>query len=175
MKEGILYDTGVLSFYLNRDNGRFAAIQSQIRSLRAEAVEYVSVISLAELEFGVRVAESRSENTMNDFRAVLRRATEMKPLDITVKTAAAYAEFKAVLAQKCVHSAVKRRRPRFLEDWVHVTTGKELQVDENDLWLCAQAKERGLTLVTLDKKMRNIGCLNPGVQLEVLQYPTKAS
>ena len=35
-------------------------------------------------------------------------------------------------------------------------SGKKLQMDENDLWMCAQAREKNLVLVTADKKMRDI-------------------
>ena len=31
-----------------------------------------------------------------------------------------------------------------------------MQVDENDLWLCAQAKERSLTLLTADRRIQRI-------------------
>lgn len=32
-------------------------------------------------------------------------------------------------------------------------TEENLQIDENDLWICAQAREHNLTIITTDKKM----------------------
>ena len=44
-------------------------------------------------------------------------------------------------------------RPRRVVDWVDKATGKKLHVDENDLWICAQAKERDLVFLTADRKI----------------------
>ncbi len=61
---------------------------------------------------------------------------------------------------------VKKRRAEQLCDPI---TGRELGIDENDLWIVAQAAERNLVLVTHDKIVRirealqNIGA---GVRIE---------
>ena len=80
-------------------------------------------------------------------------------------TAAVYAETKAKLAEKYLTSTLRRDRPRYLEDWVDRSTGKCLGVDENDLWMCAQAKERDITLVTADGRMRRIPDADPDVAI----------
>ena len=68
-------------------------------------------------------------------------------LEITRHTSAAYAELKAKLASKYLVKALRQNRPRWVEDWIDKATGKKLQVDENDLWICAQAKECERNLV----------------------------
>src|SRR3546814_6707084 len=76
-------------------------------------------------------------------------------LDVAHHTSAAYAELKTNLAKRYLVKASRRDRPRWLEEWVDKTTGQRLQVDENDLWMCAQVKERDLILVTADDHMRS--------------------
>jgi predicted nucleic acid-binding protein len=50
---------------------------------------------------------------------------------------------------------------------VRVTTEK-LQVDENDLWICAQARERNLTLITTDEDMViRISKADPGIKFQL--------
>jgi len=59
-------------------------------------------------------------------------------------------------------------RPRWIEEWVDKATGQKLQVDENDLWLCAQAKERNLILLTADKKINRIKAVVPAIRIETI-------
>ena len=90
-------------------------------------------------------------------------------LEITRHTAAAYAELKANLAGKYLKRALKKdRRPRWVEDWTDKATGKMLQADENDLWICAQGKERNLTVVTTDGRMRRIANADCEVHLRIV-------
>ena len=39
------------------------------------------------------------------------------------------------------------------------------QGGENDLWMCAQAKERDLTLVTAERRMKRISDADPEVRI----------
>jgi hypothetical protein len=57
---------------------------------------------------------------------------------------------------KYLASTLRRDRPKYLEDWIDKATGKALGVDENDLWMCAQAKERDIILITADRRMKRI-------------------
>lgn len=47
-------------------------------------------------------------------------------------------------------------------------TGRQLQIDENDLWICAQARERDLTLVTLDGDFQIFASVDPQVRIQPL-------
>ena len=89
-------------------------------------------------------------------------------LDVTHHTSAAYAELKTNLAKRYLAKASQRDRPRWLEEWVDKTSGQKLQVDENDLWMCAQVKERDLILVTADDRMRRIEDADFDVRLLIL-------
>ena len=63
---------------------------------------------------------------------------------------------------------MRRDRPKYIEEWVNQATGKALGIDENDLWMCAQAKERDLILVTGDAKMQRIADADSDVRLLIL-------
>jgi predicted nucleic acid-binding protein len=86
-------------------------------------------------------------------------------LEVGHYTSAAYAELKTNLAKRYLLKANHRNRPRWLEEWPLNNRGQRLQVDENDLWLCAQAKERALTLLTADSGMQRIADADAEVTL----------
>lgn len=65
-------------------------------------------------------------------------------LDVTRYTAREYALLETALATTYLAKVLRRDRPRWLESWVEKSTGQAVQVDENDLWICAQARERFL-------------------------------
>ena len=80
-----------------------------------------------------------------------------------------YALLKAKLAKCYLAKPSRKDRPRWVEDWVDKATGKKLHVDENDLWMCAQAKERDLVFVTADDKIRKrVSKADPSVRFLVL-------
>lgn len=54
-----------------------------------------------------------------------------------------------------------------IEDWVDLGSAKRLQIDENDLWIAAQAKERDLIIVTGDTDMRIIASVDPDVRIRM--------
>lgn len=89
-------------------------------------------------------------------------------LDVSHHTATAYAELKSKMGAKYLAKALRRDRPKYVDDWVDQATGKALGVDENDLWMCAQAKERGLVFVTADGKIQRIADADADVRLLVI-------
>ena len=101
-------------------------------------------------------------------KQVLKGAYQYRVLEISKHTSSAYAELKTNMAAKYLAKASLRNRRRWLEDWVDQTTDKKLQIDENDLWICAQTKERNLAVATLDKGMRQIEAADSDVHLHIL-------
>jgi hypothetical protein len=75
---------------------------------------------------------------------------------------------KANLATTYLSKLFRRDRPRWLENWVDKATGQALQVDENDLWMCALARERDLVLITADAKMERITKADSSVRLLII-------
>jgi predicted nucleic acid-binding protein len=87
---------------------------------------------------------------------------------VTRHTAAEYAELKANLANTYLAKLLRRDRPRWVENWIDKATGQALQVDENDLWMCAQARERQLVMITADAKMERVSRADASVRLQII-------
>lgn len=124
--------------------------------------------ALAELTFGVDLAAAIGKGDLQALKGMIQEVRTYSVLDLTHHTAAAYAELKSKLAAKYLAKPLRRDRPKYLEDWVDRATGKALGVDENDLWMCAQAKERDIVLVTADGKVQRIANADPEVHLLIL-------
>ncbi len=165
---GYILDTSVLSAHLDFSHHRHGDVRKAVEALDRNAAQFISAISLAELTFGVRMAEAFGGASLPTLQQMLSTARAYAVLDVAHHTSAAYAELKTNLAKRYLARASRRYRPRWLEEWVDKTTGQKLQVDENDLWMCAQAKERDLVLVTADDHIRRIADADPEVQLLVL-------
>lgn len=164
---GYIFDTSALSTSLDIRHPRHPDVRAAINELDPTS-NFVSVIVLAELGFGVKLAESDSARHSPDLEKMLTKAHGHAVLGLTRHTASAYAELKTALANKYLAKALRRDRTRWVEDWVDRATGKKLQVDENDLWICAQAKERDLTVVTTDRGMGRIQAADFSVGLLML-------
>ena len=163
--EAYLFDTSVLSIALDAGHPLHEEKRDAIDALPAETSQFVSVIALAELGFGGALAAAVGRGNVPALTAILNRARTYSVLEISHHTAAVYADLKSRIAQKYLAKALRRDRPKYIEDWVDQATGKTLDIDENDLWMCAQAKERDLVLITADRRMQRIPTADPAVRL----------
>ena len=118
--------------------------------------------------FGIRLAVLRGDSNTERLDKIVCAAKTHPPLNVTKHTAEEYSFIKAELANKYLSNALRKMRPRWIEEWVDKATGQKLQVDENDLWLCAQAKERNLILLTADKKINRIKAVVPAIRIETI-------
>ena len=162
---GYVYDTSVLSALLDAAHQRHADIARAVASLPQDSSHFVSAVSLAELTFGVRMSEAFAPGRLPSLEQILVDVRAYGVLEVGHHTSAAYAELKTNLAKRYLLKANRRDRPRWLEEWPLNNRGQRLQVDENDLWLCAQAKERSLTLLTADGDTQRIADADPEVVL----------
>ena len=165
---GYIFDTSVLSPLLDPMHSRHGDVQAVIGALDPCSTNFISVITVAELDFGGRLAETVTGLASPNLQRQLTKAHKYAVLEVTKHTSAAYAELKAKLASKYLAKALKRDRPRWMEDWIDKATGKKLQADENDLWICAQAKERNLITVTADRRMKRISDADCEVRLHIV-------
>ncbi len=166
---GYILDTSVLSVHLDPMHRRHREFSAEIRQLEQTGTLYISPVVLAELAYGVEMAQAFGNARLPALRAMLAQARAHGALvPVTHHTAAAYAELKTRLATAYLQRAMRRDRPRWIEDWIDRATGQRLQVDENDLWICAQAKERALTVVAADGGMRRIADADAEVDLVIL-------
>ena len=162
---GYIYDTSVLSALLDASHQRHVDIFGAVALLPEDASHYVSAVSLAELTFGVRMSEAFAPARLPTLERMLVDVRTYGVLEIGHHTATAYAELKTNLARCYLLKANRRDRPRWVEEWPLNNRGQKLQVDENDLWMCAQAKERSLTLLTADGGIHRIAHADPDVSI----------
>lgn len=166
--DGYLFDTNTLSALLDPSHTKHTDATAAIASLDSAAPKFVSVLALAELQFGKLLIEAFAGSASAALSSIISRAQTYAPLEITRHTAAEYGELKANLAKLYLARAFRRDRPRWLENWVDHATGQRLQVDENDLWMCAQARERNLVMLTADRKMDRIARADRLVRLSFI-------
>ncbi|WP_375458949.1 PIN domain-containing protein [uncultured Enterovirga sp.] len=86
--------------------------------------------------------------------ASLERAEEHPLAEIGRYTGEAFAYVRSNVALQRLD--VRRRVPRWVEGWSGRVTGQHLQIDENDLWIAAQAVERNLVVVTGDRDFTQV-------------------
>lgn len=146
-----LLDTCVISILYDPRREKHSDVRSAIEALDPTSPQFLSVIVLAELLFGLRMAEKTDQN-LTHIRSTIERADEGRRLaEIGHHTSESYGEIKSQLALHWTTPHAKL--PRWPEDWNDRVTAKSLMVDENDLWLVAQAVERNYVLLTTDKKL----------------------
>jgi predicted nucleic acid-binding protein len=161
---GYLLDTSALSAYLNEAHPHHVVAVSVVAGLPMEAVKLVSAVTLAELDYGIRLAELQGSQHLAEYRKRLDIVREYVSLDLTRHTSEVYAELKVRLAGQMQRKS-RKKMPRWIEDWIEVGSAKRLQIDENDLWICAQAKERDLIVVTGDVDIRQLSSLDPDLKI----------
>lgn len=146
---GYLLDTNILSYlsYPAESPCRLR-IEAHMAALAKDALVCMSAISWGEIEYGWRFSETQR------IREKDREAmTRFYLLKVSRDTGEAYAEIKARLFEKYAPQEMrfKKRRVEQLKDPL---SGHALGVQENDVWIAAQAFERNLVLVTGDRMHR---------------------
>jgi predicted nucleic acid-binding protein len=107
---------------------------------------HVSVIAIGEISHGHAITTKPDPQKQAAFTAWIQQQFP-NPLQITVHTAEHYGELRTTLFQQY---APKNKKHVRTEDCFDQTTGKELGIQENDLWMTAQAAEHDLIFVTHD-------------------------
>jgi predicted nucleic acid-binding protein len=119
---GVIFDSSV---WVALAGGQITP--ESVAAATGDAPVFTSVIALGELHFGVQAC---AEPARRAARAAFLRQVEQRPaLDVTPQTAAAFGMLAAAVKQ-----AGRSPRPRY-----------------NDLWIAAQAIERGYALLTLNQ------------------------
>ena len=167
IEEGFLFDTSAVSAYLNPDHVHHRAAADTIDQLPATSLKLVSIITLGQLEFGLQMAEAAESLRLTAFRERLLVVRRYAPLDITRHTARAYGQLESRLALRARGRANRAKPSRWLEDWMIDNSAKQLQIDENDLWIAAQAKERDLVLVSADRDMERLAAIDAEVRVRL--------
>lgn len=142
-----LLDTNLVSVLYDARRQNHAAVRQAIAALPPEGAQLVSVVTIGELRFGLALSRAAGQ-TLTHIEACVTRTEEHPLAQITRHTADAFATVKSSVALERLD--LQRRIPRWVESWTDRVTSQQLQIDENDLWIAAQALERNYVLLTSD-------------------------
>ncbi len=150
--DGYLFDTNAVSPLWNVRHPEHDIIKDFFASVSQSPV-WLSTIVLAEIEYGMKITPEMDIDSQNQVRHEMSNHPFI--LDIDKHTIGPYSDLRAELFKKF---SPRDRRGRLTvkwpEDLIERTSAKELGVQENDIWIAAQAIQYNLILVTGDHMQR---------------------
>ena len=165
--KGYLLDTNTVSDWLDSTRPNHESVSERVdQCARANAILLTSTIVLGEIEYGIRVASKDRRQSLDQLRAQVDVQFVRKRLllEVSRSTAIVYGDLRAKLFEKYAPRS-KRTKAMRPEELVCPVTSKVLGIQENDLWIAAQAVERNLVLVSSDV-MRRIRAAAPELVVE---------
>ena len=149
---GYLLDTSAASILWDVRHREHGILRSFLQE-KAQSPIWVSVVVLGEIEYGLKTATKMDVDLQREVR---RRTAEYPILDVEKHTTESFSDLRAALFEK--YAPRDRRTGRFKvrwpEDLRERTTSKELGIQENDIWVAAQAIQYNLVLITDDYMRR---------------------
>jgi predicted nucleic acid-binding protein len=155
--DGYLLDNNIINYWHNAKVPEHALVTARIAALPADTPLRVSAIVIGEIEDGMRRALSPTEEAKKKHRElrVFLRQNFPRTLPVTEQTSVLYGEIRSRIFRHCYpgfsgrqgKSPRPKKRP---EEWVNPATSSELGIEENDIWIAAQAAETNLIFVTHD-------------------------
>jgi predicted nucleic acid-binding protein len=151
-----LLDTQTVRYWHDSRCAQHVAVGGNVSSLcqLAEPMEVkprllISVVTLGEIEFGHQVALAPDPVAQAAYIQFVQEELP-NPFELSADAAAAYGELRTRLFNKYAPRDKRKSKMR-PEQLVDPATAKELKIQENDLWICAQAAAHGMVLVTNDR------------------------
>ena len=148
---GYLLDTNTVAYWSDARRPQHARVVHHIQELPEATPLMISAITLGEIEFGLHVAQGNTPE-QEAFRTFINTNLPMV-LDVTKATRIYYGSLRASVFETYAPNA-KRRSGLRPEQLIDPVTSQELGIQENDLWIAAQALEYNLVFVTNDKMAR---------------------
>lgn len=145
--DAYLLDTNLVSVLYDARRSNHQTVRQAVSTFDSQAPQLVSAITIGELRFGLTLSRAAGR-PLTHIEACIEAAEEHPLAEVGRYTAEAFAYAKASVALQRVD--IRSRVPRWVEGWTDRVTGQHLQIDENDLWIAAQALERNLVVVTSD-------------------------
>jgi predicted nucleic acid-binding protein len=142
-----LLDTNVVSVLYDAGRSNYDAVRQAVAAFNPNAPQLISVVTMAEMRYGLALSRGAGQRLAH-IEACIEKAEEHPLAEVGRYTAEAFAYVKSSVALQRID--VHRRKQRWVEAWADTVTGQLLQIDENDLWIAAQAVERNLVVVTSD-------------------------
>lgn len=152
--KGYLLDTNAISDWLDEAKPRHEAVSRRAMEVaQGSSLIVTSSVVLGEIEYGIQAAPQEKQQALNALRRQVDVQFVRKRLLFAPDgaTAEVYGKLRAELFEKFADKNLKKTlRP---EQLVDPLTSKALGIQENDLWIAAQAIERNLILVTNDARL----------------------
>ena len=149
-----LLDTNVASWASYQGSPHYQQMRPQVDALGNDSV-FVSPVSIAEVEYGLNAAPMDESQ-----RQLIRNAiAAYQILELNRYTAEEYGKIRAILFHKFAPRNNRHQfSTKYIEDLREPTTGKQLGIQENDLWIVSVAVQYNVVFVTADTGggMKNI-------------------
>lgn len=169
-----LLDTNILRYWYDDRCSQHAKVLACVQVIRQPDPEtqyvprlFVSVVTMGEIEYGHRYAKKPNVSEQLKHHEFVREQCP-EPLEVITHAAEPYGVMKAWLMNS-FSPKTKRTKAARLKQLIDPATTEELGVQENDVWIAAQAMTFNLVLVTHDHK-GNFGKLQrkfaPELQVE---------
>lgn len=150
-----LLDTNILTYWYDASRPQHANVLSNVQRIQQPDPEtgyvsrlFISVVTLAEIEYGHAVTEAPDEPAQTSYLDFIEQ--ELPPaLEISRRIRKPYAALRAWLFNNYSPKAHRTRAKR-PEQLVDPTSSMALGIQENDLWIAAHAALHNLVLVTAD-------------------------
>lgn len=162
--DGYLLDTNIVSYWFDPTKKQHRSVKDKIESVAEATPLHVSAVTLGEVEYGLRVDGMRwIPKEMERFRSFLTESFP-RPLPVDHHTRTQYGELRARLFERFAPRGLRTKglRP---EQMVDPITGRELGIQENDVWIASQALQFNLVLISNDR-MLHIREASPDLRIE---------
>jgi predicted nucleic acid-binding protein len=146
---GYLLDTNILSYWINERSEPHGRVAARIAAVPENVPLFMSAVSWGEIQFGWH--RRHKEPIPAENLRVFEQAFLTVP--VTRGTDRFYGQLKARLFERFAPRDIKAKSLR-LGLLLDPLSGDLLGVDENDVWIAAQAVESKFVLVTNDKLTR---------------------
>jgi predicted nucleic acid-binding protein len=146
--QGYLLDTNIVRYWFDPECPEHGRVLQRIQRLPTDTPLAVSVITLGEIEYGLKVTDEAPAFEV-ELDVFIHEQLPMS-LSVTATTRIDYGSIRARLFKKYAPGEL-RRKARWPEQLVDPVTGLALGIQENDLWIVAQAVEHNLVLVSNDR------------------------
>jgi tRNA(fMet)-specific endonuclease VapC len=161
--KGYLLDTNVISYWWDEGRPENASVVAHVQLLEAGTPLFVSAVSLGEIEFGHRVVSPAALPVQVQYMEFVQ-ARLPYVLEVRKSTANPYGALRAALFER--FAPVPKRKALRPEQLVDPISAAQLGIQENDVWIAAQAIEHNLVLVTNDKMSRLLEAAGGSLHLE---------
>jgi predicted nucleic acid-binding protein len=152
-----LLDTNILSYWYDGNCDEHAKVLDRIQAVCQPDPQtgevprlFVSAITIGEIEYGHRVSPTPDSSAQTEYMTFVREQCP-EHLEITGHVGEDYGELRAWLFNNLSRKD-KRTKAKRPEELIDPITSRELGVQENDIWIAAQAMTHGLVLVTHDSR-----------------------